>query len=33
MTQIGLNPKPFFFFNSKVSKDDDMENDTNSTKP
>jgi hypothetical protein len=29
MTQVGLNPKPFKFFFSKVSKDDDMENDTN----
>jgi hypothetical protein len=33
MTQIELNPKPFNFFLSKVSKDDDMENDTNWTKP
>ncbi len=32
MTQIGLNPKPFNFF-IKVSKDNDMKNNTNWTKP
>jgi hypothetical protein len=32
MTQIQLNPKPFNFFYSKVSKDDARKNDTNWTK-